>query len=58
VSCFVLGVPLLSTAAFFAYWHDKHAARQGTWRTSEQTLHIFGLLVLRHKSRKASLRAT
>jgi len=51
-------VPLLSTAAFFAYWHDKHAARQGTWRTSEQTLHIFGLLVLRHKSRKASLRAT
>jgi uncharacterized membrane protein YsdA (DUF1294 family)/cold shock CspA family protein len=63
-----LGVPFVSLATFFAYWHDKHAARRGAWRTSEQTLHVFALLggwpgawlahrVLRHKSRKTSFRA-
>jgi uncharacterized membrane protein YsdA (DUF1294 family)/cold shock CspA family protein len=65
----VLASPLLSFVTFFAYWHDKNAAQRGAWRTSEQTLHLLGLLggwpgswfahrVLRHKSRKASFRAT
>lgn len=47
------------------YWHDKRSARQGQWRTPENTLHaveLFGgwpgaLLaqqVLRHKTRKVS----
>lgn len=55
----------VSLIAFAAYALDKSAARSGTWRTAESTLHLLslvggwpGALVaqnrLRHKSRKAS----
>lgn len=59
----VLSVFPLNVATFFAYWFDKAAARRGAWRTSEQTLHLLSLLggwpgALRHKSRKASFRAS
>jgi len=54
-----------SIVTFLAYALDKSAARKGTWRTQEDTLHLFALLggwpgalvaqqVLRHKSRKTS----
>ncbi|MBO3275476.1 DUF1294 domain-containing protein [Pseudomonas schmalbachii] len=57
--------PLLSVVAFLAYWRDKSSARQGAWRTPEQTLHLLEVLggwpgallaqqVFRHKTRKAS----
>lgn len=47
------------------YWHDKRSARQGQWRTPENTLHAVELLggwpgalvaqqVFRHKTRKVS----
>lgn len=60
---------LLNLATFFLYWRDKYAAQQGQWRTPENTLHLLGLLggwpgawwaqqILRHKSSKASFRAT
>jgi uncharacterized membrane protein YsdA (DUF1294 family)/cold shock CspA family protein len=53
----------LSVLAFLAYARDKSAARHGRWRTSEQSLHLFGLAggwpgallaqqLLRHKSAK------
>lgn len=53
-----------SMIAFAAYWLDKSAARRGTWRTAESTLHLFGLAggwpgallaqrVFRHKTSKA-----
>ncbi len=59
---------LLSVLAFVAYRIDKSAARRGSWRTSEQTLHTLalaggwpGALVaqrwLRHKSKKPSFLA-
>jgi uncharacterized membrane protein YsdA (DUF1294 family) len=46
-------------------WHDKRSARQGQWRTPENTLHAIELLggwpgalvaqqVFRHKTRKVS----
>ena len=55
-----IGVSLIT---FFAYLLDKRAAIQGTWRTSERTLQLLGLLggwpggylaqrLLRHKSSK------
>ena len=58
----------LNVLTFYVYWHDKYAAQQGRWRTSESTLHGFGLLggwpgawfahqILRHKSSKAAFRA-
>lgn len=58
---------VLNLVTFFVYWQDKHAARQGNWRTRESTLHLFGLLggwpgawfahqILRHKSRKEEFR--
>ena len=58
----------ISVVAFYAYWVDKVAARNGHRRTPEQTLLLFGLLggwpgaiiaqqVLRHKNRKASFQA-
>ncbi|MDF3932346.1 DUF1294 domain-containing protein [Pseudomonas citronellolis] len=61
----LLAYPLLSLAAFYAYWRDKRSAEQGAWRTPEQTLHLLELLggwpgallaqrVFRHKTRKAS----
>ena len=54
---------LMSALAFFLYAKDKNAARQGRWRTSENTLLSVGLLcgwpgallaqqMLRHKSSK------
>ena len=59
--------PLLNLLTFWLYWSDKHAAQTGSWRTKEDTLHLFGLLggwpgawfaqqILRHKSNKASFR--
>jgi uncharacterized membrane protein YsdA (DUF1294 family) len=56
-----------SVAAGIAYGRDKSAARRGTWRTPEKTLHVLALMggwpgalvgqsVFRHKSRKASFR--
>lgn len=52
-----------SVAAFFMYWHDKSAARQGFWRTKESSLLLCGLAggwpgaliaqqLFRHKSAK------
>lgn len=52
---------------FFAYWMDKWAAGQGSWRVSEGTLHLWSLAggwpgawfaqqILRHKSSKKSFR--
>lgn len=62
--CLYLGMSVLT---FIAYALDKSAARQGSWRTAENTLHLFSLSggwpgalyaqqVLRHKSSKASFR--
>lgn len=60
---------MLNLAAFFAYWQDKYAAQQRRWRIREETLHLWSLAggwggawfaqqILRHKSVKASFRAT
>lgn len=57
-----------SLITYLAYAMDKSAARQGAWRTKENTLHLLGLIggwpgallaqkLLRHKSRKASFQA-
>lgn len=59
---------ITSLTAFVAYAMDKAAARKGTWRTQESTLHILSLLggwpgaliaqqKLSHKSRKQPFRA-
>jgi len=58
---------IASVAAGIAYGLDKSAARRGTWRTPEKTLHVLALLggwpgalvaqrIFRHKSRKVSFR--
>ncbi|MDP2263881.1 MAG: cold shock and DUF1294 domain-containing protein [Hydrogenophaga sp.] len=58
---------LLNLATFYLYWQDKFAASKGRWRTTEDTLHLFGLLggwpgawfahqILRHKSAKQAFR--
>jgi uncharacterized membrane protein YsdA (DUF1294 family) len=58
---------LASLVAFLVYWLDKSAARNGQWRTPENTLHAVGLIggwpgalvamhLFRHKSRKSSFR--
>jgi len=58
---------LLNLITFFVYWTDKYAAQKGQWRTTENTLHLLGLLggwpgawfaqhILRHKSSKESFR--
>lgn len=63
----LLGLAGLNLATFWAYWADKYAARQGHWRTPEQTLHGLALLggwpaawwaqqLLRHKSAKPAFR--
>ncbi len=57
----------LSILTFFVYALDKTAAKKGTWRTQESTLHLFalaggwpGALIaqqkLRHKSKKKEFR--
>jgi uncharacterized membrane protein YsdA (DUF1294 family)/cold shock CspA family protein len=57
-----------SLISYLMYAMDKSAARQGAWRTKEDTLHLLGLIggwpgallaqkQLRHKSRKASFQA-
>lgn len=56
-----------SIIAFGVYWIDKRAAREGRWRTQENTLHLLALIGgwpgalmaqhhLRHKSAKSSFR--
>jgi len=56
-----------SVLAFLGYWSDKEAARRGTWRTPESSLHLLALAggwpgallaqqFLRHKSTKAEFR--
>ncbi|MCC5788987.1 MAG: DUF1294 domain-containing protein [Opitutales bacterium] len=58
---------VLSLVTFIAYALDKAAARKGSWRTPESTLHVLSLLggwpgalvaqrKLRHKTRKSSFR--
>jgi uncharacterized membrane protein YsdA (DUF1294 family)/cold shock CspA family protein len=58
---------LLSGVAFLMYRADKSAAEQGSWRTSESTLHTIALLggwpgalvarrVFRHKTKKQPFR--
>lgn len=60
---------ILSILAFLMYAKDKHAAKLGSWRTQESTLHTIALLggwpgaaiaqsFLRHKSKKLSFRMT
>ena len=66
VAGLLLGLSLLT---FYVYWRDKRAAQTGRWRTPEDKLHLLSLLggwpgaclaqrVLRHKSHKATFRAT
>ncbi len=57
----------LSILTYLVYAADKSAAKKGTWRTQESTLHLFALAggwpgaliaqqILRHKSKKESFR--
>lgn len=61
----VIAVVILSLVSLAMYAHDKHAARQGAWRTPENSLHLAdlvggwpgGLLAqawFHHKTAKAS----
>tara|TARA_R110001583_G_scaffold190659_1_gene355069 strand:- start:290 stop:907 length:618 start_codon:yes stop_codon:yes gene_type:complete len=64
----ILGLYVVaSLLTFITYAIDKSAAKKGTWRTQESTLHLFALLggwpgallaqqKLRHKSKKQSFR--
>jgi uncharacterized membrane protein YsdA (DUF1294 family) len=58
---------LAGMATLIAYGLDKRAARNGTWRTKERTLHLLafaggwpgalaGQTLIRHKSRKLSFK--
>ncbi|HZJ91904.1 MAG TPA: cold shock and DUF1294 domain-containing protein [Thiopseudomonas sp.] len=58
----------MSLVSMIQYWHDKHNAQNGEWRTPETQLHTVELLggwpgalvaqqLLRHKTRKASYQA-
>lgn len=58
---------IMSLLTFLLYAHDKKAAGRNSWRTKEDTLHIFGLLggwpgallaqaFIRHKSKKMSFK--
>ena len=58
----------ISLFTFILYAFDKSAAKSGSWRTKESTLHLFSLIggwpggliaqkTLRHKSKKESFRA-
>jgi len=57
----------LNAATYMVYANDKRAARSGTWRTAENTLHLLALLGgwpaawwaqqrMRHKSSKIEFR--
>ena len=59
---------LLSLAAFWLYASDKRAARSGSWRVAETTLHLVDLMggwpgglvarhAMRHKTRKQPFRS-
>jgi uncharacterized membrane protein YsdA (DUF1294 family)/cold shock CspA family protein len=64
----ILGLYIVaSLVTFTAYAFDKSAAKEGTWRTQESTLHLLSLVggwpgalvaqqKLRHKSKKQSFR--
>ena len=64
----ILGaIALLNVVTYVIYYADKSAAQQGSWRTSERTLHLLSLLggwpaawwaqqSLRHKSSKHEFR--
>ena len=63
----VVAYGLFSGAAFLMYGADKSAAEQGSWRTSESSLHTIALVggwpgalvarrVFRHKTRKQPFR--
>lgn len=65
----LVGAFAINAITFFAYWIDKHAARNRQWRTKEETLHLFGLAggwpaarlaqqVLRHKTIKPAFQTT
>jgi uncharacterized membrane protein YsdA (DUF1294 family)/cold shock CspA family protein len=58
-----------SVLTFAAYWKDKAAARNNSWRTPESTLQLFGLIggwpgallaqrIFRHKCGKQSFQVT
>ncbi len=64
---FAIAYLLMSLVTFGAYWNDKSAAKSGSWRTSEGTLHTLGLMcgwpgaivaqqIFRHKTTKAEFR--
>lgn len=63
----LLAAAALNALTYLVYARDKRAARDGTWRTSERTLHLLALLGgwpaawwaqqrLRHKSSKTEFR--
>ena len=75
LSVFIFSLPtwllsfysIASLTTFLVYWWDKHKAKNGKWRTPENTLHILSLIggwpgaliaqqSLRHKSTKKSFR--
>jgi uncharacterized membrane protein YsdA (DUF1294 family) len=58
---------LVSLLTFLTYFRDKHAAQKGSWRISENILHVFSLFCgwpgaiiaqqkFRHKTKKVSFR--
>ena len=63
----LIAVAALSVITFLVYWWDKSAAKKGSWRTPEMTLHVLSLCggwpgaliaqqVLRHKTLKQPFR--
>lgn len=65
----LLVYPVISCITYIAYATDKSAAKQGRWRTPENTLQVLALLggwpgglvaqqVLHHKNRKTSFQFT
>ena len=63
----LIAVGALSVITFLVYWWDKSAAKKGSWRTPETTLHLLSLCggwpgaliaqqVLRHKTQKQPFR--
>ncbi|WP_321326616.1 DUF1294 domain-containing protein [Thiomicrorhabdus sp.] len=63
-----IGYLVISLLTFIVYWIDKSAAQSGSWRTSENTLHLLALIggwpgamvaqqKLRHKTQKQPFRS-